>query len=483
MSVLSLKPAGEFLELRLSAADLGLKPREIWNPSPTVRHRREPWPFPKTIRIGTLGNEDTGAKFSPPPYAVGISDGEVEVLLSVEADAGWHLWNHVDFIGEGDTVTVSVDLEGASSPAEVARHVRLRLVPRQAGESRHALLARGLAMGYPAAYAAPAQPDPSWWDRPIYCGWGDQVAQAFHLESVGPEARALAYCIQGLYDRWTRRLEGAGVPVGTVIIDAGWSPTGTWITDPIRWPDLKGFIARQHDQGRKVLLWLATWLWDGLPDDWCTYADGVKLTVDPTNRTYLAQIPERMAEMLSATGLNADGFKIDQLGYTPSNRRPRGGPAFGRTRFYDAPKTPIKLRQPGLWGAELLYEYQKTIYRAAKAIKPDCLITSSTVHPYYYDSFDMTRLHDTGIVPENVFKAMGGRADLSRAALPFKPIDTDDWVHTNYALWYQYTSGSRCLGVPCIFYAERFVAGWKAEPLTKVVPLRDLRRLAKAWGG
>lgn len=133
------------------------------------------------------------------------------------------------------------------------------------------------------------------------------------------------------------------------------------------------------------------------------------------------------------------------------------------------------------WGCELLHQLQQDIYDAAKSVKPDCLITSSTVHPYFHDTLDMVRLHDMGHVAQDIFAAMGARADLARAALPGKLIDTDDWVHTDYDLWMRYTSGSRQLGVPCIFYSERFMINWRAEPATRSIPLRDLCKIATAW--
>src|SRR5690606_36528052 len=168
-------------------------------------------------------------------------------------------------------VRVEIDLEGQSDPAAVAPHVSVHVIAGEPGESRHQLLARGLRQLYPQASAQKPQV-PEWWLRPSYCGWGDQVSMSMWLEGVGPERRANAYCTQGLYERWIRRLDEADVPIGTVTIDAGWSPTGVWEPDEERWPDLRGFIARQHERGRKVLLWIATWLCDGMPDEWCVFA-------------------------------------------------------------------------------------------------------------------------------------------------------------------------------------------------------------------
>lgn len=468
--------------VELSPAELGLVPSRVWNPSPSREHRTEPYALPQSLHIGIFGNELTSAKFSPPPFAVIVEDAEGRMaLVSVAADDGWHRWNGVDFEAQADRVRVAIDLEGQTSPTEAIAHVRVEVFEANEGESRHELLARGLARQYPEA-SARAVEMADWWQRPIYCGWGDQVSTSMWLEGPGPEARALAYCIQGLYERWIARLDEAEVPFGTTIIDHGWSPAGSWQVDETRWPDLKGFIAREHERGRKVLLWIATWLWDGLPDEWCVFVDGRKLMADPTHPDYLAYVQAQVHHLLSAEGLDADGFKIDQLAYAPCQRRPRGGSRFGSTAYYDEPRELIRLHGDG-WGAELLHAYQKAIYDAAKSAKPDALITSSTVHPYYHDTFDMVRLHDTGPVVGDVIESMRGRSDLSRAALPGKPIDADDWVHSDYQRWMDYTMRSHMLGVPCIFYGERFMLNWKHEPTTSLIPIEDLRRIAEAWRG
>ncbi len=465
----------------VSPAQLGFAPQSLWNPSPSVDHRVAPWPVPKKLQIGIFGNPDTAAKYSPPPLAVGVLGQGRRSIVMVVCDAGWHLFNDVDFEATADGVTVRIDLEGQSDAARVAQHARVVIFPGQAEEPLFPLLTRALAGAYPDAFKKPSKPDPAWWDRPIYCGWGDQVTHSQWLQGVGPEPRAIACAIQGLYERWINRLDSAGVPFGTIIIDAGWSPTGTLKPDEDRWPDLKGFIKRQHDKGRKVLLWAATWLLDGLKDEWCLHCDGVKITADPTNPEYRDYLRKQVHQLISPDGFDADGFKIDQLAFSPSTINPWGGFQFGRCYHLPSPKTPYKFATPGLWGIELLHQLQHDIYSAAKAAKPDCLVTSSTVHPYFHDTLDMVRLHDMGHVAKDIFEAMGVRAGLAKAALPHKPIDTDDWVHSDYDLWLRYTSGSRVLGVPCIFYAERFMLDWAKEPATKEVPIEDLRKIAQAW--
>ncbi len=476
------EPSGEYAVCRLSPGDLPFTPTAVWNPSPSTEHRTAPYDLPHTLEIGIFGNNQTAAKFSPPPYAVLIENEDRKAALVIAAEPGYHLWNQSVFdLKQDGSITVSVDLEGHSSAEEIVRHMKLLLVPASASMLRADVLAAGLRDAYPETPSGKTQ-IPDWWEKPIYCGWGDQVSTACWLEGPGPEKRALAYCTQGLYERWLARLDNVGVPIGTIIIDHGWSPAGSWETDTTHWPDLAGFIARQHERGRRVLLWIATWLWDGLPDKWCTFADDIKLTADPTHPEYIDFIINRVSELLCADQLDADGFKIDQLAYSPCERRPRGGARFGATSYYDAPREPISIHGQG-WGCELLYALQKHIYNAAKEAKSDALITSSTVHPYFHDTFDMTRLHDTGHVTGDVIEAMKIRADLSRAALPAKPIDADDWVHSNYDRWLEYTTRSKALGVPCLFYSDRFLDNWKQEPTTRQIPDAGLAAIADAWRG
>jgi len=266
MNEISFGVIEEGLERVVTPGEIGFTPTAVWNPSPTIHHNTDPWPLPKEMVIGPEITEETGSRFSPPPCAFVVEDGEHRALVAVGADPGWHRWNEMTFKVEGARIAVKIDLEGKTSPNEALGHIRLYVLDGKPGESRHALLARGLSALYPRAFEPVASP-PEWWNKPIYCGWGDQVTISMYLEGVGPEPRAVNYCTQGLHERWINRLDKAGVPFGTILIDHGWSPAGDWRPILTRWPDLKGFIRRQHELGRRVLLWLATWLWDGLEDE------------------------------------------------------------------------------------------------------------------------------------------------------------------------------------------------------------------------
>lgn len=474
----------EALKLRISAAELGLRFHSVWNPSPSLHHRTAAYALPKDLTISMRDNVDSASRFSPPPFAVVLLGDGMQALVQVTADTGWHRWNHVIFKVTSEHMEICIDLEGQTSPTEAAAHVRVQILLDEQDLSPMQLLAQGIAQAYPQKQDTQenaVQIVPEWWLRPSYCGWGDMTTVAMQLEGPGMQCAAMAYCTQGLYERWIKRLEEAQVPVGTIIIDAGWSPAGWWKPDQVRWPDMRGFIDRQHQAGRRVVLWLATWLWEGLPDEWCLYADGHKLCSDPTHPGYREHLRQCVHELLSPEGYNADGFKIDQLSFSPDRRTPTGGPRFGWCDALPTASKPIRLAQGDLWGVQLLHQLQSDIYNAAKQAKPDALITSSTIHPEFGGTFDMIRLHDMGEVASDIFAAMQARADLAQATLPGMPMDADDWIHTDYDLWRSYTAGSGKLGVPCTFYAENFILNWTGGQMTRPIDIKDLHFIAEHW--
>ena len=82
-----LVPDGDRLVARIGVAELGLTPAAIWNPSPSVQHRTEPYDVPMDLHIGVRGNEQTGAKYSPPPFAVVVESPDQTALVAVAADS------------------------------------------------------------------------------------------------------------------------------------------------------------------------------------------------------------------------------------------------------------------------------------------------------------------------------------------------------------------------------------------------------------
>ncbi|MCX7916587.1 MAG: hypothetical protein N2589_00415, partial [bacterium] len=290
---------GETLVTEATSEEIGFVPEEVWSPSPSVEHRISPYRVPKELKIGIRGCKASGAKFSPPPFAIIVHGRDRKVFAGIRARPGWHLWNTAYFRVTRKGISIKIDLEGHSSPEKVSRYVDFYVLQGNKNESNHELLARGLRQLYPSTNH-PHDKIPAWWLKPIYCGYGDQVGVSYEIEGPdGPEARALAYCTQGLYERWIRILDEEDVPIGTIIIDAGWSLGGVWRPNKIQWPDLRGFIDRQHKKGRKVLLWIATWFTEGIPDEWCIFCGKQKLVVDPENSKYISFIKDNVRKLLS----------------------------------------------------------------------------------------------------------------------------------------------------------------------------------------
>ena len=469
--------------IKISAKILGFAPEEVWNTSPGAGNFTGNYPVPKKLRIGTgFDLSESATRFSPPPFAVAVYGQDKCAMIVVRADKTWHRWTMVAFNTSNKGIEILIDLEGHTSSSEAAGHIDAIVVPSENKEDRYHLLARSMQIAYPIQSENKTS-TPSWWKRPIYCGGGGQVGLAFNLEGPGTEGRMMPYCTQGLYERWLERFEQAEVPIGTVIIDVGWSPGGDWTPNTMLWPDLKGFIAEQHARGRHVLLWIATFFTEGLPDEWCIKIDNKRFSADPTNPEYIKFISEKVRYLISSEGLDADGFKVDQLQLTPSERLSYGQENWNFP-IKIAPKNHGKHKLYGdQWGIELLYILQKTIYDSAKSVKSDALINSSTVHPYFYDTFDMIRLHDMGGITEetNIFKTMESRAKLSHSILPNHLIDTDNWVHTYYQKWVDYTLESYQLGVPCIFFSEHFILSFTEHPSTCEVKFDDLKKIGKKW--
>lgn len=468
----------DHLILTLGAKGLGFSPERVWCATPDRRQKNPLRKNPASVNIDLLNTAEACASFSPSPFAIVVERGSRRALVHVVADAGWHRWNSMRFDVDANGVSAVVDLEGHTEVDKAAKHVRLECVHALPGESRIDLLARGLAAAYPTASAPRAVPD--WWLQPSYCGWGDQVGISLHLEGPGSEARALAYCTQGLYERWLTRLDAARVPVGTVTIDAGWSSGGVWKPWTAQWPDLKGFIQRQHARGRKVLLWAGTWLHEGLPDEWCFHSGTKRLCCNPLNRAYRKFLRQQVQDLLSPEGYDADGFKIDQNAWAPREQGAFDAEHGLRVVQVAEGSTAVTPRA-ATWGCEMLYDLQKQIYDAAMSVKPDALLTSSTIHPMFHDTLSMARLHDTGASRGSVLEPMRARADLAAAALPQHPRDADDWVWGNYPGWLEYTCQSGQLGVPCLFYAEYYVQSFVKTPTAKIVAMDDLRTIGKAW--
>jgi hypothetical protein len=132
------------------------------------------------------------------------------------------------------------------------------------------------------------------------------------------------------------------------------------------------------------------------------------------------------------------------------------------------------------WGIAALHLLLRTMYDAAKSVKPDALIVTHTPHPAFADVCDMVRLNDIlefdpsgAAVP--AVDQMAFRHAVASTALPDHLIDTDQWPIANLAQWRSYVLTQSRLGVPALYYAERLDRS--GEELTD----RDLALVASTW--
>lgn len=312
---------------------------------------------------------------------------------------------------------------------------------------------------------------PQWWTEPIFCGWG-QMRFDYRRDHLGHEngsfINVTSYCTELRYRNYLTALESAGVNPGTVIIDMGWAREAARSTpDPGRWADLRGFVDEQHSRGRRVLLWFAPLVAEGLPADACMTLDGLVIAPDPTSAVYAEILASELHRMLSSEEgcLNADGLKIDFTQSLPSedgrfvNRLTHFAALINETdptlmypRLSAGRSTLIRTAKP-LWGIELLHQAMVLVYRGAKAVKTEAMIVAHTANPYFADVLDVLRLNDLDGDCEDVLAVMRNRAALARACSPKWLIDTDDDLMVDRARWRSYAELQPQLGIPDTYYA------------------------------
>jgi hypothetical protein len=452
-------------------------------------------PSTSQAQIGVVGDAEPGRLhgiFSPPPLCFAFGRAEVAATSASSATAApAGDWLGVSVVAPVQDLTFTtlrydaldggfllrlayeghtrVGAEGWVSPEIVLRPADAPLTA--IADYRDDLAENGWA-------DAPTEPA-DWWFDPIFCGWGAQCAHAAALTRAGavdpaaanpdgfvlPEGASFAPDLarQDLYDRWLARLASRGVSPGTIVIDDRWQADyGTNTVDTEKWPDLRGWIDSRHDDGQRVLLWFKAWDPSGLPDALTVKdAQGRPLAVDPSNPAYLAAVAEQVTVMLSPEGLDADGFKVDFTQRAPSG-------------------VSLTAHSDGVWGIAALHAIIRTIHDAAKAVKPDALVVTHTVHPSFGGVSDMIRLND---VLENdvygnpvpVVEQVRFRHDVAVASLPGHPIDTDQWPMPSRAEWLSYARVQADLGVPALYYVESI------DNSGETITDGDLDEIAAIW--
>ena len=421
-------------------------------------------------------------------FAVAAEPDREWLAMGLAVRPGEHLFSSFDYLG-GESFALALSSWGARRFDGLLHPPGVVLVPGRTAQDA----LRGYTAVLRGAGLVPRRsggPRPGWWSRPILCGWGHQSYQGdlFRIRNPHrpPDNAVYMLCTQANYRDIVERLED--LPWGTLVVDSSWFGTGGLMdVDEGRWPDLRGFVAGLHRQGRRVLLWWGPWATDGLPTEQCVLclpghaaAGGprttgqnrphrrakfvpasAKVAVDITLPAARERLRAQVRRLLGPPpdGYDADGFKLDHL---------VGAPGQHGMVFPDG--------SGELFGIEAAHEYLALLYETAKEVKPDALIIGQSPNPYFADVQDMLRLGDTYCHDaESVLAEMRLRADLARIADPDCLVDTDGWPMPSLAALREYAAAQPSLGVPSLYYASHLDT--TGEPLTS----EDFALLRRSW--
>ena len=286
-----------------------------------------------------------------------------------------------------------------------------------------------------------------WHHFPLFCGWAQQ-----EVECLTGTSKAGEMATQENYERWVNTLEARGLAVGTVVIDSKWDKhDGLLDVDEARWPDLKGFIARQHAKGRHVLLWLNVSASDGLAPELCVIRDGKAVSGDASNPAFEEFLRQRIKYLIADLG--ADGFKEDGVHGLDMAKVQQRGPLFGM---------------------EFLAKYQNIIADEAHKWRPDAMIETQTPNPLFRESSDVLRLNDIWYGSRDVTRMMKIRARISWIA-GWPLVDTDNPGSAGLEQWWSYTQAQPTIGIPALYIVTA------TEGSRETVPDSQWKQLALIW--
>ena len=412
---------------------------------------------------------------SPPPFAMVLTDNNNYQALGVMAKKGENNFERVE-IGRQIKLCFEGHLEVDNCEYELPSLV---LSPRSNNLEKALSNYVDILKENKCITNIDKKIIPSWWNKPIFCGWG-QMRYDYRRDHDGHEngnfVNVTDYCSQNRYSEYVNDLESNDINPGTIIIDMGWAKNAALGQEDLdKWPDLKGFIKREHDKGRHVLLWYSPLISQGLSKDCCLTLEGRAVAPDPTNEKYFQILKNEITYMLKE--LDADGFKIDFTQNTPSeedifttyinsfwgliNENNEKHLYKKRTER----KELIKVSKKNVWGVELLKLYIENLYKIMKEVKKDSLLITHTCNPYFSDVVDMLRLNDLDGESDAVLEIMKGRAMLARISCDKWLIDTDNDLMVDLNHWRDYISIQSKLGIPDTYYTNHIAMSF--EKLTK----------------
>ena len=377
--------------------------------------------------MGSYLPEQMTHLFCPPPLALVFGKGSAWASIGIAEKPGLYLFNALDYSGSryaGGSFAVNYNgyrhLEGEFASPVAALHF---------GFSEFETLEQYIAW-HDASGFSTTRPlaNPAWHREPIFCGWAEQTWMS---QRAGVGAGEL--CTQENYERWLVVLESRGIHPGTIVLDDKWQAGyGSFDVDTRKWPDLKGFIARQHAKGRHVLLWVPSHHTEGIPEEWCVQVNGMLAGADVTHPEYEAFLRGRIRELITDYG--ADGFKEDWLG--------------GLTGEPDA------VMHGALYGLEFLRRFQWILYDETHRCKPGALIETQTPHPLFRESSDVLRLNDIFYGTRGVTEMMRLRARIARIA-GWPLVDCDNASATTLDEWWVYMQAQPSIGIPALYFVEK----------------------------
>ena len=385
--------------------------------------------------------------FAPPPLFLAFEKGGVWASIGIGDKPGNYLFNALEYSGSkyaGASFWVnyagyrSAD-QGFASPV-VAIHF---------GYSEFDTLSKYVTWVDREGFGTAKRfANAAWHYKPIFCGWAEQTRQAA-VHNV--EAHDLA--TQANYERWISVVVGRGLPVGTVVIDDKWQKQyGTFDVDEQKWPDMKGFITRQHAEGRRVLLWVPAFHVEGLPDELCVKAGSRAIAGDVSNPAYEEYLRRKIRHLVADLGV--DGFKEDWIG--------------GVSRSEN-----LKMHTP-LFGIEFVRRFQFILYDEAHKWKQDAMIETQTPNPLFRESSDVLRLNDIWYGARKVPEMMRRRARIAWIS-GWKLVDCDNASSTNLEEWWSYMLEQPSIGIPALYFVTQ------TESTREQVPDSKWRQLREIW--
>jgi len=385
--------------------------------------------------------------FAPPPLFLSFAKGATWTSVGLGVEPGRYLFNSLEYTGSryaGASFFVAyhgyVNASGGFRSPKMAIHFAFDVFDtlRQYVDWMDA---NGYSTQRRFANAA-------WHHEPIFCGWAEQT-----VEGAETGKQAHDFATQRDYEKWIEILEQRHIPFGTVVIDDKWQKHyGAFDVDEAKWPDFKGFVDRQHQKGRHVLLWVPAFHKEGLRDELCVMSANQCMAGDVSNPKYEEFLRGQIRHLVADLGV--DGFKEDWIG--------------GLSR-----RSGLPLHSP-LFGIEFVRRFQFILFDETHKAKPDALVETQTPNPLFRESSDVLRLNDIWYGARNVPDMMRRRARISELA-GWPLVDCDNASSTTLSEWWSYMLAQPSIGIPALYFVTR------TESTKEVVPEAKWKQLSILW--